>query len=156
MDEPTVDWEQLEEDKMDVDKKESESRAEEEAASVSQARDAPSPDSDAMDITVSFNASGSPGGRPDGALAHAGSEPLAITNPASGSGRVGYLRENRSPSPPSSGGEGPITPRNNAGPWVFDGSAGHRVVDGNSEMRSLDAAAGVDVNSANQSDGSSR
>lgn len=156
VEEPTEDWENLDEDQMDTDKKENESRSEGEQASVPDAVDAPSPDTDAMDVTVSINASDSPNGRPEGALPHTASEPLPIRNPAWGSGRVGHLRDNRSPSPSSSGAEGPITPRNNAGPWVFDGSAGRRVVEGNSEMRSLDAAAGMDLSSANQSGDSSR
>ncbi|GAB0134024.1 hypothetical protein EsDP_00002410 [Epichloe bromicola] len=156
VDEPTEEWDNLDEDKMDTDKKEFEIRSEEEEASAPEAADAPSPDVDAMDVTVNINASDSPSGRLAGASSHAASEPLPIRNPTSGSGRVGHLRENRSPSPSSSGAEGPITPRNNAGPWVFDGSAGRRVVESNSGMRSLDAAAGIDVSSANQSDDSSR
>ncbi|KAG5995723.1 hypothetical protein E4U43_002977 [Claviceps pusilla] len=166
VDEPTEDWENLDDDNendndnddMDVENKESERRSEHDGVNVSEARDsAPSPDPDAMDTTVNFNAPDSPSSEepePDGALPHATSEPLPIANPVSGAGRVGHLRENRSPSPASSGAEGPITPRNNAGPWVFDGGAGRRVADGNTELPSLDAAAGVDVSSAMQSDDS--
>ncbi|KAG5929564.1 hypothetical protein E4U53_002431 [Claviceps sorghi] len=153
VDEPTEDWEHLDNDNIDVDKKESQGTLEHEEANASETQDpASSPDPDAMDMTVSFNAPDSPSSeRPDGVLPHATSEPLPITNPISGSGRVGHLRENRSPSPSSSGAEGPITPRNNAGPWVFDGSAGRRVADGTTELPSLDAAAGVDVSSTGQS-----
>ncbi|KAG6049083.1 hypothetical protein E4U39_006591 [Claviceps sp. Clav50 group G5] len=139
VDEPTEDWENMhDEENMDVDGKDpEETSSHDEPSSAPETTDAaPStPDPDAMDVTVSFDASD-----PSSALphAHGTSEPLPITN------RVGHLqRENRSPSPSSSGAEGPITPRNNAGPWVFDGSAGRRVVDGTerAEMRSLDAAA---------------
>ncbi|KAG5979539.1 hypothetical protein E4U55_005058 [Claviceps digitariae] len=157
VDEPTEDWEHLDNDNMeDDDKKESEETSEHEGVDASEVQDpAPSPDPDAMDMTVSFNASDSSSGEePDGAPPHATSEPLPIPNPVSGAGRVGHLRENRSPSPASSGAEGPITPRNNAGPWVFDGSGSRRVADGNSDLPSLDAAAGVDVSKANESDGS--
>ncbi|KAG5914277.1 hypothetical protein E4U61_005940 [Claviceps capensis] len=139
VDEPTEDWENMhDEENMDVDGNDAEETSlHDEPSPAPETTDAaPStPDPDAMDVTVSFDASD-----PSSALphAHGTSEPLPITN------RVGHLqRENRSPSPSSSGAEGPITPRNNAGPWVFDGSAGNRVVDGTerAEMRSLDAAA---------------
>ncbi|KAG6004486.1 hypothetical protein E4U21_001058 [Claviceps maximensis] len=160
VDEPTEDWDNLDNDgnmDVDADKKESEQTSEHEDVNASEAQDAaPSPDPDAMDITVSFNAADSPSSEEsDGAIPHASSEPLPIPNPISGAGRVSHLREeNRSPSPSSSGAEGPITPRNNAGPWVFDGSAGRRVVDGNTGLPSLDAAAGADMSVANQSDDS--
>jgi hypothetical protein len=66
-------------------------------------------------------------------------------------GSASMARNNRTPSPENgvvtNGHEGPITPRNDAGPWVFDGSAG----EGSSPtgptsggMRSIDSAA-VDV-----------
>ena len=163
VDEPTEDWDNLDNDDddnmdvdMNVDKKEPEKISEEEDAHVhaSEVQNlAPSPDTDAMDVTIGFSASDSPSSEgPDGALPHATSEPLPITNPVSGAGRVGHLRENRSPSPSSSGAEGPITPRNNAGPWVFDGSAGRLAVDGNAELSSLDAATGADVSSVHQTD----
>lgn len=51
-------------------------------------------------------------------------------------------------SPGIGSSENPITPRNNAGPWVFDGSAGAGSVNGlpaspglSVEMRSIDSAA---------------
>lgn len=158
MEEPSEEWQQLDDDdEMDTDKKEAENpQPEQSSAPESPAEAAEAQDPDAMDVTVSVNMADSPAGRPAGNLPHTASEPLPIRNPASGSGRVGHLRENRSPSPSSSGAEGPITPRNNAGPWVFDGSAGQRPADGNPEMRSLDAAAEMDVSGANHSDASSR
>lgn len=52
------------------------------------------------------------------------------------------------PSPGVGSSENPITPRNNAGPWVFDGSAGAGSANGLPvtpglpvEMRSIDSAA---------------
>ncbi|KAG8407560.1 hypothetical protein J3459_015992 [Metarhizium acridum] len=158
VDEPSEEWQQLEDGGMDADKKESENSQSGESP-VADPTEAAAPDPDAMDVdvTMSVNVSDSPQGRPAGSSLHAASEPLPITNPASGSGRVGHLREHRSPSPSSSGAEGPITPRNNAGPWVFDGSAGQRAAAGSPEMRSLDAAAEMDVSGgANQSDDSIR
>lgn len=61
----------------------------------------------------------------------------------------------RTPSPPGQpglhGNEGPITPRNDAGPWVFDGSASAARSDAAAEpaggMRSLDAATEMEVDS---------
>lgn len=61
----------------------------------------------------------------------------------------------RTPSPPGqpglNGNEGPITPRNDAGPWVFDGSAPAARADAESQpaggMRSLDAATEMEVDS---------
>lgn len=57
---------------------------------------------------------------------------------------------NRTPSPPGlNGNEGPITPRNDAGPWVFDGSVSAARANAESEpaggMRSLDAATEMEV-----------
>ena len=106
-----------------------------------------------MDVTVNPNASDSPSGRSN--LPHEPTEPVPIRNPASGAGRVNQLRENRSPSPHTNG-EGPITPRNNAGPWVFDGGAGRRVADPTAEMTSLDAATEMDLSGGGTSDASSR
>lgn len=106
-----------------------------EAASPPEQADTTVLDNDAMDVTVSI-AVESPNGRTE--LPHATSQPLPIRNPASGTGRT--LRGRGTPSPPAPGAEGPITPRNDAGPWVFDGTAG-RVPADPSEMRSIDAAA---------------
>ncbi|KDN71764.1 putative FHA domain-containing protein [Colletotrichum sublineola] len=58
-------------------------------------------------------------------------------------------RDTRTPSPIANHllttHEGPITPRNDAGPWVFDGSAGRRAAEASNGMRSLDAAAEMEV-----------
>ncbi|KAH7000181.1 hypothetical protein EDB80DRAFT_866229 [Ilyonectria destructans] len=109
-------------------------------------------DVDAMDVTVNIT----PESPQRGNLPHAVSEPLPIRNSASGAGRHIALRDSRTPSPPglTPGVEGPITPRNNAGPWVFDGSAGRNADATTAEMRSLDAAADMDVNGSRPSDDS--
>lgn len=77
------------------------------------------------------------------------SQPVPIRNPASGAGRG--VRNRGTPSPPG-GREGPITPRNDAGPWVFDGTAGRRVAEANAEMRSIDATAADGDVTMNDSD----
>lgn len=80
-------------------------------------------------------------------------EPVPIPNAASGSGRASTPRDGKTPSPPPNGTEGPITPRNEDGPWVFDGS-GQRVSEETPGMGSLDAAAdmlnGATINSPNR------
>ncbi|KAF7545722.1 hypothetical protein G7Z17_g8954 [Cylindrodendrum hubeiense] len=110
-------------------------------------------DIDAMDVTVNIT----PESPQRGSVPHTMSEPLPIRNSASGAGRQITLRDSRTPSPPglTPGVEGPITPRNNAGPWVFDGSAGRNADATTAEMRSLDAAADMDVNGSRPSDDSS-
>lgn len=106
---------------------------------------------DVMDLTVNIT----PESPQRGNLPHTVSEPLPIRNAASGAGRQFALRDSRTPSPPGlNGTEGPITPRNNAGPWVFDGSAGRNADATTAEMRSLDAAADMDVNGSRPSDDS--
>lgn len=87
-------------------------------------------------------------------MTHAVSDPLPIRNPASGAGRPSAIKSSRSPSP-QTGAEGPITPRNDAGPWVFDGSAGREGAISAGEMRSLDAAADMDMSDRPESDISS-
>jgi hypothetical protein len=103
-------------------------------------------ETDAMDVTVNFAASGSP------TAPHATSDPLPIRSRSSGAGRASHLRENGTPSPPGNGTEGLITPRNNAGPWVFDGTAGRRPASDNGEMPSLDSAADADTTTHESSD----
>ena len=60
-----------------------------------------------------------------GVLTHTTSNPMPIPSPSQRVQPDGR-RETRTPSPPgaptTNGPEGPITPRNDAGPWVFDGS----------------------------------
>ncbi|KAF5025609.1 hypothetical protein F66182_2311 [Fusarium sp. NRRL 66182] len=94
-------------------------------------------DSDHLDLTVSITPE-TP--QRNGEVNHAISEPLPIRNADSGVRRSNQLGDSRTPSPPG-GTEGPITPRNNVGPWVFDGSAGRTVSATAGEMTSIDAAA---------------
>ncbi|KAJ4312476.1 hypothetical protein N0V84_009922 [Fusarium piperis] len=110
-------------------------------------------DSDPMDVTVNIT----PETPQRHEVSHTISEPLPIRNAASGAGRSGQIRDSRTPSPPgmTNGAEGPITPRNNVGPWVFDGSAGRAAAPTSAEMTSIDAAAEVDL-SADDKDSSSR
>ncbi|KAM0428297.1 hypothetical protein ACHAPT_007198 [Fusarium lateritium] len=110
-------------------------------------------DSDLMDVTVNIT----PETPQRHEVSHTVSEPLPIRNAASGAGRSGQLRDSRTPSPPgmTNGAEGPITPRNNVGPWVFDGSAGRAAAPTSAEMTSIDAAAEVDL-SDKADDSSSR
>ncbi|KAM0561565.1 hypothetical protein ACHAPJ_003449 [Fusarium lateritium] len=97
-------------------------------------------DSDHMDVTVNIT----PETPQRNEVNHAISEPLPIRS-VSGARRSDQLGDSRTPSPPG-GAEGPITPRNNVGPWVFDGSAGRTVSATEGEMTSIDAAAQADVN----------
>lgn len=80
---------------------------------------------------------------------HAVSSPVPIPNPSvrSSSGVLPSARSMRTPSPNRiplvNGTEGPLTPRNDAGPWVFDGDAGRasQEVARQGAMGNLDAAA---------------
>lgn len=96
-------------------------------------------ETDAMDVTVNITSAPSPTESPT--ALHATSEPLPIR----GAGRASHLRDSGTPSPPGGGAEGIITPRNNAGPWVFDGRAGRQPAEATTEMTSLDSAAEADI-----------
>lgn len=156
MDELAEEWQQFKEEQ---DKAEELQNSESEAAPVEPVTSADTTtvershiqDTDAMDVTVNITPE-SPQRRD---VSHTVSEPLPIRSAASGAGRPGALRDSRSPSPPGiNGTEGPITPRNNAGPWVFDGSAGRNADPSTGEMRSLDAAADMDVGQISTDDSS--
>ncbi|ATY65346.1 FHA domain containing [Cordyceps militaris] len=86
-------------------------------------------DSDRMDITIS-EPTDAP--EPSNPATHAISSPLPI--------RSAHGARRGTPSPPRAGAEGPITPRNDIGPWVLDGRAGRDAPHG-VQMTSLDAAA---------------
>ena len=111
------------------------------------------PDADAMDVAPdsASQASSEPQARP-GPLPHSVSQPLDIRPPGPLQVVNGSSRD-RTPSPPGQHGlpgtEGPITPRNDAGPWVFDGSAAGTQDEPRPEstgaMRSLDAATEMDI-----------
>ncbi|KFA52828.1 hypothetical protein S40293_00891 [Stachybotrys chartarum IBT 40293] len=95
---------------------------------------------DAMDSTILVSS-------PDVSLngsnpAHVPSTPVPIMSLPPGSMRAHGSHNNRTPSPPQ-GSEGPLTPRNDAGPWVFDGTAGDDGSAPDTGMRSLDAAAAL-------------
>ncbi|CAG9941996.1 unnamed protein product [Clonostachys rosea f. rosea IK726] len=110
------------------------------------AEDEASMDIDPAEMTMNMTVVESSENQPN--LTHSTSEPVPIANPASGAGRAS--RDGKTPSPPPAGAEGPITPRNEAGPWVFDGS-GQRNPEAGEAMGSLDAAAdmlnGASINS---------
>ncbi|KAL2206377.1 SMAD/FHA domain-containing protein [Sarocladium strictum] len=109
--------------------------------------------SDTNDVTVTVSSSSDAPSRPG--LPHTASAPLPIRNASAGNAARASNsgeRPSRTPSPPGHGPEGPITPRNDAGPWVFDGSAGPGAAEANpGEMVSLDAAADMATNDASDS-----
>jgi hypothetical protein len=80
---------------------------------------------------------------------HAVSSPVPIPQPTvrASSGVLPSARSMRTPSPNRiplvNGTEGPLTPRNDAGPWVFDGDAGRasQEVVRQGTMNNLDATA---------------
>ncbi|KAI0122124.1 RING finger protein [Daldinia grandis] len=84
-------------------------------------------------------------------LRHAMTEPVPIPNATSRVSSGDRSKSNRTPSPnsnpPGPGHEGPITPRNDAGPWVFDGNPARVSQESTRRtgMSSLDAAAQVEV-----------
>jgi hypothetical protein len=124
VDEPVDEWQQLPEDV-------SEKKTEGETAQESNADQG-----DPGDITVHFNSAAMPP-PPVHPLRHVASDPVPIPNAS----------QRRTPSPPGNPlinhREGPITPRNDVGPWVFDGNP-ERISQENtrrSGMVSLNAAA---------------
>ncbi|OTB17992.1 hypothetical protein K445DRAFT_56487 [Daldinia sp. EC12] len=84
-------------------------------------------------------------------LRHAVTEPVPIPNATPRVSNGDRSTTNRTPSPNSNplgtGNEGPITPRNDAGPWVFDGNPARVSQESTRRngMSSLDAAAQVEV-----------
>lgn len=158
VDELAEEWQQLQEVQ---DKAEEQSASEPEAAPVAPVTSADTTtvehsnahENDAIDATVNITAASPKRTN----LPHVVSEPMPIRSAASGAGRSNALRDGRTPSPPGmNGAEGPITPRNDAGPWVFDGSAGRRADASTGEMRSLDAAADMELGQIPSDDSSSR
>lgn len=152
VDELSEEWQQLrqEESSRAEEQDNSESEAAPAAGHADQPRDLH--DVDNIDLTVNIT----PGTPQKNMIPHAISQPLPIRSAASGAGRA-PLRTSRTPSPPGMNGtEGPITPRNDAGPWVFDGSAGRRGARPTGEITSLDAAADMDINQIPSDDSSSR
>ncbi|PHH77865.1 hypothetical protein CDD80_135 [Ophiocordyceps camponoti-rufipedis] len=127
VDEPTEDWQQL--DAAVQHDQQPQQASTPEAVSPPELADITVQDADAMDMTVNVDGP-SPVAR--NTLLNPFSSPLPINGSSLGAGRVSRLREDGS-VPPGVQGEGPITPRNNAGPWVFDGSAGCSPVDASAE-----------------------
>ncbi|KAI1212260.1 RING finger protein [Annulohypoxylon truncatum] len=86
-----------------------------------------------------------------GLLRHAATEPVPIPNATPRMSNGDRSATNRTPSPNShpltNGHEGPITPRNDAGPWVFDGNPSRVSQESTRRngMTSLDAAAQAGV-----------
>jgi pSer/pThr/pTyr-binding forkhead associated (FHA) protein len=157
VDEPGEDWDQLDAEVEDDDKTSTNG-----ASLVSppptavppQLANISEPDGDAMDVTVNMSPTDAVTSN-TARLPLAGSEPVLIRSPPLGAGSNGNRRAIQTPSPPTNGAEGPITPRTEVGPWVFDGSAGQRPQGAAPGMGSLDAAADVQV-SGDSSDTSMR
>lgn len=137
MDDPAEEWEQLDAEGENGDKTSINGAPLALAnPTVAALADSSLEDNDAMDTTVALGATdGGPGNFP-----HATSEPLPIRSRAPGSEHTSDDHR-ATPSPPHAN-EGPITPRNEVGPWVFDGGAGQRPAEPEqgAGMRSLDAA----------------
>ncbi|KAI1457116.1 hypothetical protein F4805DRAFT_201408 [Annulohypoxylon moriforme] len=108
----------------------------------------PSSEVDAGDVTMQIDSSAVQ----TTLLRHAATEPVPIPNATPRMSNGDRSATNRTPSPNShplaNGHEGPITPRNDAGPWVFDGNPARVSQESTRRngMSSLDAAAqaGVD------------
>ncbi|KAH7308159.1 SMAD/FHA domain-containing protein [Stachybotrys elegans] len=119
-----------------------------------EAHDAAEPSlvNDVADMTLMAAAPSSPPQPPPAAdSSHTPSAPVPIKS------NTLHPRDPRTPSPPGMGHEGPITPRNDAGPWVFDGSAGGgEAGDATVIIRSIDAAADIVMTDNTSSDTASR
>ncbi|KAL0931210.1 fha domain containing protein [Colletotrichum truncatum] len=164
IEDPAEEWEQMDEDEEPEHKEEVKDKA---AAAPTEAPSVPAPISaetsrpqlpeigtepDAMDFTVALDRARTMAEMPppQTVAPNTTTEPVPI--PAVGSSQAAVQRSGRDTRTPSpignhlvNGTEGPITPRNDAGPWVFDGSAGRRAAEASNGMRSLDEAAEMDV-----------
>lgn len=153
MDEPCEDWQQ-----MTSEESESNSEANNETPpsvagpSAAQEHTPGSDSGDVADMTMRVEmGTPSPQSQPSvpERIQHTMSDPVPIPPVvSSASHHLGCAGPNPSrASAIAAGSENPITPRNDAGPWVFDGSAGAGAVNGLPlspglpEMRSLDSAA---------------
>ncbi|CAJ2506027.1 Uu.00g001570.m01.CDS01 [Anthostomella pinea] len=149
VDEPSDDWQQLDSGVDDIQEDKSEEAVTQAtkgpASPVSQLNGDGEPQSpvpcDMGDMTVQMD-HGTMAASP-GPLRHAATEPVPIPNATPRAS----TSERRTPSPSIdplvNSREGPITPRNDAGPWVFDGNparVSHESTRRNG-MSSLDAAA---------------
>ncbi|KAH8653590.1 SMAD/FHA domain-containing protein [Xylariales sp. PMI_506] len=163
IDEPEEDWQQLDSGMDDVSEEHPEepnpppaqepaepSVALMDAAEVvptPAAPSAPSPvEAESGDVTMMLD--GGPA-EEEPTSTHAVSNPVPIATPRVNPAAPLAVRNLRTPSPNGhpnaapNGHEGPLTPRNDAGPWVFDGDAGRssQEVSRQAAMSSLDAAA---------------
>lgn len=136
VDEPTEEWEMFDEDdkeaKGEEEEKDDKSEGSQADAANPAAPEPEVPDADRMDITITEPADLSADSNSN-SPAHATTSPLPI--------RHAHGPRRTTPSPPRPGAEGPITPRNDVGPWVLDGRAGRAAPDAPPEMGSIDAAA---------------
>ncbi|KAI1106840.1 hypothetical protein F4804DRAFT_270148 [Jackrogersella minutella] len=160
VDEPSDEWQQLDSGIDDAQEekptrptsqatdKEVESPAPSPVNSNCDLHQQPSNDVDAGDMTMRIDS----GTAQPALLRHAATEPVPIPNATPRVSVGDRSTSTRTPSPNNhplaNGNEGPITPRNDAGPWVFDGNPA-RVSQESARrngMSSLDAAAqaGVD------------
>lgn len=154
VDEPSDEWQQLDSGVEDIQEDRPagpSSQANDETGSLATSQtnsnsnlQAPSNDHDAGDMTMHMDTS------PvvqSNMLRHAATEPVPIPNATPRTVSDDRSATNRTPSPNSNtlanATEGPITPRNDAGPWVFDGNParGSQESTRQSGMGSLDAAA---------------
>ncbi|OHF03662.1 FHA domain-containing protein [Colletotrichum orchidophilum] len=166
IEDPEEDWEQMDEDE-EPEQKQQKQEVKETAAVPSAPLTAAATvvssrpqlpeigtDDDAMDFTVELDrartVAEAPELAPTTVAPNTSIPPVPI--PAVGIAQAALSRSGRDTRTPSpignhlvSANEGPITPRNDAGPWVFDGSAGRRAAEASNGMRSLDAAAEMEV-----------
>ncbi|KAK1621770.1 hypothetical protein BDP81DRAFT_335976 [Colletotrichum phormii] len=166
IEDPEEDWEQMEEDE-EPEQKQQKQEVKETVSVPTAPLAAPATvvssrpqlpeigtDDDAMDFTVALDRARTVAEAPEEAprtvAPHTSIPPVPI--PAVGMAQAAVPRSGRDTRTPSPIGnhlvnatEGPITPRNDAGPWVFDGSAGRRAAEASNGMRSLDAAAEMEV-----------
>ncbi|XXG96553.1 FACT complex subunit [Hypoxylon texense] len=159
VDEPSDEWQQLDSGVDDVQEDKSTgpaSQTNDEARSLATSHtnsnsnlQQPQIENDAGDMTMHIDTSPV---MQASQLRYAGTEPVPIPNATPRTVSSDRSAANRTPSPnsnPSTNGhEGPITPRNDAGPWVFDGNPARVSQESTRRngMSSLDAAAqaGID------------
>lgn len=164
IEDPEEDWEQMDEDE-EPEQKQQKQETKETAPVPSDPLPPPAAssrpqlpeigtDDDAMDFTEALDRARTvaevPDVTPRTVAPNTATPPVPI--PAVGAAPSAVSRSGRDTRTPSPIGnhlvvsnEGPITPRNDAGPWVFDGSAGRRAAEASNGMRSLDAAAEMEV-----------
>lgn len=152
VDEPCEDWQQMTSEESEANSEANNDTPPSVAGPSAAQEHTPGSDSgDAADMTMRVEmGTPSPPAQPSvpERIQHTMSDPVPIPPVVSPASHLGCAPPNPSGAGAIAGGsENPITPRNNAGPWVFDGSAGEGPVNGLpispglTEMRSLDSAA---------------